>query len=86
MNVKLPDQVWGRLASVADDRGVTVEQLLIAAVAEVVKPRDRRERVLHYVRAGYTDARVAEATGELKHYVGDVRRRAGLPANRQRRA
>lgn len=80
--VTLPDQIWGRLATVAADRGVKIEDLLVAAVREVVKPRSRRERVLAYVRAGYTDAGAAEATGELKSYVGDVRRAAGLPPNR----
>lgn len=84
-SVGLPDTVWGRLATTADARGVSVEDLLVAAITEVVKPQSRQERVLEAVRAGLSDAVVAERTGELKQYVGVVRRRAGLPANRQKR-
>lgn len=85
-SVILPDDVWGLLATVADDRDTTVSDLLVAAVAQIVKPRDRRERVLLLVRAGFTDALTAERTGELRQYVGSIRRGAGLPANRQKRS
>ena len=83
--VKLPDAVWGRLATVADVRGVDVPDLLVAALTEILKPRNRREHIVFLAQAGYTDARICEATGELRQYVGDVRRKAGISANRQPR-
>lgn len=83
--VIVPSKVWGRIASIAEDRGTTVEEILVAALKEIVRPTNRHERVLQLVRAGLTDARVAERTGELKNYVANVRRQAGLKANRQPR-
>lgn len=81
--VTMPDDVWGRLATIADDRNTTIAELLVAAVMEITEPRTRGERVVQLVRAGLTDAQIAERTGELKSYVGDVRRAAKLPPNRQ---
>lgn len=83
--VIVPANIWGRIATIAEDRGVTVEEILVTAIKEITAPRNRQERVLQLVRAGLTDARIAERTGELKNYVAAVRRRAGLPANRQTR-
>ena len=83
--VELPPAVWGRMASVAEDRGVTISDLLVSAVHDILKPRSRRERVLHALRMGLTDAVAAERTGELKNYVANVRRDAGLPPNKQHR-
>lgn len=82
-SVTMPDEIWGRLASVAADRNTTVEELLVAAVMEITKPGSRHERIRQLVRAGYTDVQIAERTGELKAFVGAVRRKAELPPNRQ---
>ena len=84
VTMKFPKHVWGRLATIADDRGVNVPQVIAGAVAGELKPRDRREWVLTLVRNGYPDRIVADITGELKQYVSTTRRRAGLPANPDR--
>lgn len=81
-SVQLHPRVWGLLATVADDRGTTIEDLLTAAIGTVLQPRDRRERVLLALRAGLPDQVVAERTGELKNYVSNVRRQAGVPRAR----
>lgn len=85
MNVNVPTPVWARMVNVAEARGVKVEDILVAAIVEVTKPRNRKERVLELVRAGLPDAVIAERTGELKNYVGAARRAAHLPPNRQTR-
>lgn len=85
MNVTVPAGVWGRLASEADNRGVTVEDILVAAINHVIRPQGRREVILAAVRAGFTDAQVAAQTGELVGFVAKVRRDAGLKAVRGRR-
>lgn len=85
-HVGIPESVWGRLASVAETRGVTVEDLLVASITEVIKPRSRQERIVQLAHAGLPDRVIAERTGELKGFVGEVRRRAGIPVNKQRRS
>ncbi len=83
--VTMPDHVFGRLASLADDRGCTIADLIVAGVKQIldVKP-GRVDAVLDLVRAGYTDKQVADSTGELVGYVAEVRRRAGLRPNPER--
>lgn len=85
VNVTVPLHVWGRLASEADNRGVTVEDVLVTAINHVIQPKGRRELIIAAVRAGFTDAEVAAQTGELVGFVASVRRSAGLRANRWRR-
>lgn len=90
---EIPDQIWGRLASIADDGDTDVPTLMTLAAARIVnrdaarvlRAAKRHERVLRGVRAGLTDAEIALRTGDLKNYVADVRRGAGLPANRRQR-
>lgn len=82
VQVTVPVNVWGRLASEADNRGVTVEDILVAAINYVIRPQGRREMILAFVRAGFTDAQVAAHTGELVGFVAQVRRGAGLAAVR----
>ncbi|HIF05976.1 MAG TPA: hypothetical protein EYQ64_03215 [Gemmatimonadetes bacterium] len=82
VQVTVPVNVWGRLASEADTRGVTVEDILVAAINHVIRPQGRREMILAFVRAGFTDAQVAAHTGELVGFVAQVRRDAGLKAVR----
>lgn len=84
VSVELPQNVWGRLATIAEDRGVTVAQVIGGAVIHELRPKDRRQWILALVKSGYCDRRVAEITGELKQYVSQVRRAAGMPANRDR--
>jgi uncharacterized protein YerC len=84
--MRFPPNVWGRLATIADDRGTNIADIITTAVINELRPRDRRSWVLQLVRQGYSDRAIAETTGELKSYVGDVRRAAKLPANRDRSA
>lgn len=85
VNVTVPLHVWGRLASEADNRGVTVEDVLVTAINHVIQPKGRRGIIVAAVKAGYTDAEVAAHTGELVGFVAQVRREAGLAAVRGRR-
>lgn len=84
VKVTVPLHVWGRLASEADNRGVGVEDVLVAAINHVIRPQGRKEVILAAVRAGFTDAEVAAQTGELVGFVASVRRSVGLRANRGR--
>ena len=40
--VTLPADVWGRLATRADERGVTVADLVAAAIQDLTQPRFKR--------------------------------------------
>ena len=93
MNVKfrIPDHVWAQIVDIADERGTTVAHLMSAATGSLTQPGSgrqiraiaRRTRIIELVKAGYSDSTVAAVTGELKSYVGDVRRKNNLPANRR---
>ena len=80
--VFVPEVIWGRLASVADDRGVSVEDILVAAITDLTAPATVEERIVQLVRSGLTDAAIAGRTGEFVARVRAVRRAAHLPANR----
>lgn len=83
--ITIPLQVWGRLASEADNRGVTIADLLVATVQQIIRPpAGRSEMVAALVRAGFTDREVCERLGEQRSYVAQQRRAAGLAANRDR--
>jgi hypothetical protein len=84
--MRFPPNVWGRLATIADDRGTNIADIITTAVINELRPRDRRAWVIQLVRDGYPDRAIAETTGELRAYVGEVRRKAGLPPNRDRAA
>jgi hypothetical protein len=83
--ITIPLKVWGRMASEAESRGVTIADLLVAAVQQVIRPpAGRSEMVVSLARAGFTDREICERLGEQRSYVSDQRRSAGLPANRDR--
>lgn len=83
--IKVPLQVWGRLASEAEHRGVTIADLLVAAVQQIIRPPvGRAEMVVSLTLAGFTDREICERLGEQRTYVSEQRRSAGLPANRDR--
>jgi hypothetical protein len=87
MNVKpvlIPEIIWGKLATVADDRGVSVEDILVAAVRQIIDPATVEERIVDLVRAGWPDRVIAGKTGELVARVATVRRAANLPPNKFR--
>jgi len=88
VNFEVPDRVWARLLDVAEEHHTTAASVLSAAVVSITHQptrmdvTHRRERVLRLVRDGFTDQQISVYTGELKNYVADTRRKAGLPANR----
>jgi hypothetical protein len=83
-NITVPLSVWGRLASEADTRGVTVEDLLVSAINNLVRPKDTALIVATAARAGYTDGEIAAHTGLTRMRVAELRRRAGVKPNRDR--
>lgn len=82
--VYLPEPIWGRMATIADDRGVTVEDLLTTAVMQIIAPATVEERIVELVRAGFPDRVISTRTGEVVGRVATIRRRAGLAPNRFR--
>lgn len=80
--VILPEKVWGRLVTRAEDRGVPVEEFIVAAVNQLITAQSVEERIVDLVRVGFPDRAIAERTGELLHRVAAVRRRAHLAPNK----
>lgn len=83
IEIEIPDAEWALLAARADAHGLKVPDLIRAGIREVMPhglPLGEHVRLL--VRAGYPDAVVAERLGMTNRQVSEVRRRAGLPANR----
>lgn len=82
--VYLPEPIWGRLATVADDRGVSVEDILTTAVRQLIDPMTVEEQIVDLVRAGWPDKIIAAKTGQVLGRVARVRRAAHLPPNKFR--
>lgn len=80
--VILPERVWGRLASAADHRGVTVADLLTVAVEGLIRTNrtDPRERLLSEIRSGVPDPVVAHRMGIPLEAVRQERRAMGMSA------
>lgn len=93
VHFEIPDVLWAQLVDVAEERGTSVAHLLSAAAGSLthldrgkqIRAAARRQRVLDLVREGRTDAEICLLTGELKNYVADNRRGAGLAANHGRK-
>ncbi len=81
VNITVPRKIWGRLATEADVRGVSIEDILVAAIHHVIYPNDRTDRIIVLVNAGYSDTKIAEVVGETRRHVTQMRRQAGLPRN-----
>lgn len=85
--ITIPEHVWGRLASIADDRGTTIEELLVHAIESIAEPkthleqRTTRERVVAMVLDGHADASIAAELHIFVQRVAEIRRKAKLPAN-----
>ena len=87
VTVNLPDPVWGRLASAAENRGITVAEVIAKAIAEETRPRlacteqlNRRQIIIALAASGHSNKHIANATGELLNFVQHVTREAGYPA------
>lgn len=84
--VTIPLRVWGRLATAADNRDVTIEDLLVEAILGVIcAPTERAARVVALAQAGYSDTEICQMTGELRAYVATARRDRGIKATKHRR-
>ena len=84
VSLTLPTPVWGRLATIADDRGVTVQQLIVTALRPYLSPETLEARIGDFARAGLTDGEICEMTGRDRAFVARTRRAAGIPANKRR--
>ncbi|MBW1639264.1 hypothetical protein G3H63_09295 [Microbacterium resistens] len=81
--IDMPDSDWARLLEVAEAHGVRLPQLILAAALELMPWRDTlADRVAHLARAGLPDARIAERLDLPNYRVAEMRRDAGIPANR----
>lgn len=89
VELNLPDRVWAQTLTVAEEQHTTVARVIEAAIRDALRPsavaklqvEARRNHVLQAWGEGLTDTQIAERTGELKSYVGDVRRSKNLPPN-----
>lgn len=83
--IAVPLHVWGRLASEADNRGVTIADLLVVAVQQIIRPPEgRADMVVALARAGFNDREISDRLGEQRSYVAEQRRKAGIEAIRDR--
>lgn len=82
--VTIPLHVWGRLASEADQRGVRVEDILVAAINSVLKRSLREAVVVGLAVAGHPDRVISELTGNSPKYVRQARKSAGIKRERER--
>lgn len=84
ITVHVPMDRLPRLSLIAGLRGYTsVTEFVEALIDRTVNTtRDSDEEVLMLVRMGFSDAVIAGKINRLKNYVADVRRRGGLPPNR----
>lgn len=79
----IDDHDWSRLRLRADSMGINVEDLVAEAVKRAVPTEFvLAEKILHSVGQGLPDPVIAERFGVSKGHVANVRRRAGLPANK----
>ncbi|MAB81705.1 hypothetical protein [Microbacterium sp. UBA3394] len=94
VELNLPDKVWAACLNVAEQNHTSVARVVEAAIRDAIRPSSiaklqteaRRNQILQAWGDGLTDRVIAERTGELVQYVAATRRKAGLPANIQRRA
>ena len=84
--VYLPEHVWGRLASLADDRGVTVADLIADGIKQNLEvPLTIDQRIIRWNRAGVPDPVIAHRMDRTVDWVRRCRRRLNLPHRRFRR-
>jgi hypothetical protein len=82
IKINIPDRDYGRLVNAAEGMGMRVPQMILAAAFELMPWRSTTEqRVEHLVRAGLTDARIAERMDVPKWKVARVRQELGLKPN-----
>lgn len=83
VTIDIPDREWALMVERAESHGLRVAELIRAAINDAIPNRmPFPEQVLHLVRAGFPDARIAERFGVPNNAVKTIRLKAGLPANR----
>ncbi|MBN6777411.1 hypothetical protein JRG19_02450 [Pseudoclavibacter alba] len=91
VTVRLPERVWGRLATVAENEGTTVPELIADAIKGRVAPlmeqsapasKVTKARVVELVAAGIDDGAISRDLNLTRRQVAEIRRRAGLRANK----
>jgi hypothetical protein len=95
VKLELPQKVWGRLASIADNKGSTVALVLAEAIdtlLAVTAPDDGNrvfkdviptDPVIRAYQMGMSDGQIARALGMTNRAVSVRRRQFGLPARRR---
>lgn len=84
--ITLPLHVWGRLATVADQTGLTVADVLYEAIENTLNPNRvikypedvRRMRVVKLAENGMDDGDIAVLLEETRQFVAQTRRDAGI--------
>ena len=79
--ITVPIRIWGRLASEADHRGVTVEDLLVGAINTVAIRSHRYAVVIGMAVQGHSDRVIADLTGESRDFIRAARSSVGIRAN-----
>jgi hypothetical protein len=84
VTVDIPDRDYWRIATVAEQRGIRVGEIVSAAAASIanvaVKPCDV---VKGLVLAGFPDGEISKRTGMTVLAIATHRRALGLPPNRR---
>lgn len=81
--ITVPMSVWGRLASEADLRGSTVADVLVVAIQNTIRRSHRDALILGLLLQGHTDQVITTLTAESPGHVREVRKAAGIKANRR---
>lgn len=83
ITIDIPDRHWAEMVIRAESHGLKIAELIRVAIDDAIPNRmPFPEQVLHLVKAGYPDARIAERYGVTNNAIKTIRLKAGLPANR----
>lgn len=83
VTIDIPDRNWAQLVERAESHGLRIADLIRVAINDAIPNRmPFPEQVLHLVKAGFPDARIAERFGVTNNAIKTIRLKAGLPANR----
>lgn len=78
--VTVPARVWGLLANEAEERGTRVDDLVVAAIRNVLWRSHRQAVVIGLALLGHTDKAIAELTGESHEFIREARHSVGISA------
>ena len=81
--VYLPEHVWGRLASMADDRGMSIADLIADGIKQNLQvPLTIDQRIIRWNQAGVPDTVIAHRLDVTVDWVRRCRKRLNLPHRR----